>query len=141
MQRLVIDNGTSSCRHAVIHKMYSIGNHYPNLKEKLDIARKNAFIGLGCIITTSWVENLEKNLPIPSDQTDLQDFLNIHGHILNSKFKIQKPIIQKGSEMQKNLDSIQKYLNSLGYCYLQVSFFDIKKNTCIRTLMRTARDM
>lgn len=121
--------------------MYSITHSYPTLKEKLDLAKKNAFNGLGCIISRGWIEELKKNLPAPSDHDDLENFLMKNSQILMNTFKIPRPKLVKDQEIKSRLDAIQKYLNSLGYCYLQLAFFDIKKKTSVRTLMRTAQEM
>ena len=121
--------------------MDSITNSYPALETKLAIAKKNAFNGLGCIISRDWIQELQKNLPIPSDSADLEQFLNANKQNLTKIFKIPRPRLKKDSEIKIRLDSIQKYLDSLGYCYLQLAFFDIKKKTSLRSLMRTAQEM
>jgi hypothetical protein len=121
--------------------MYSITHSYPFLKDKLDTAKKNALVGLGSIISREWVQELSKDLPLPVDQDDLETFLQRHGHDLMTAFKIPRPKFIKDSQVKARLDSIQKYLNSLGYCHLQLAFFDIKKKKSLRTLMRTAQEM
>jgi hypothetical protein len=114
---------------------------YPLLKNKLEVAKKNAFIGLGCIICPGWVTELSKDLPIPSEQDDLETFLNINSKDLITNYKIPRPKFIKDCQVKVRLDSIQKYLNSLGYCFLQTTFFDIKKKRSLRTHMRTAQEM
>ena len=134
-----------SCEHVIstssLHWMDSITNSYPALETKLAIAKKNAFNGLGCIISRDWIQELQKNLLIPSDSADLEQFLTANKQNLTKIFKIPRPKLKKDSEIKIRLDSIQKYLDSLGYCYLQLAFFDIKKKTSLRSLMRTAQEM